>query len=77
MNKAIKEGRISKAIGRVIVRRLQRKGIAVDPELLESREIFQKWKLTLKKNSIRGRTSPQKRVNRVGGDILKCACLLV
>jgi len=34
--KAIKEGRISKAIGRVIVRRLQRKGIPVDPELLEA-----------------------------------------
>ena len=33
--KAIKEGRISKAIGRSIVRRLQKKGIAVDLELLE------------------------------------------
>ena len=33
--KAIKEGRISKPIGRAIVRRLQKKGIAVDPELLE------------------------------------------
>ena len=33
--KAIKEGRISKPIGRAIVRRLQRKGTAVDPELLE------------------------------------------
>jgi hypothetical protein len=33
--KAIKEGRISKAMGRLIVRRLQKKGIAVDPELLE------------------------------------------
>ena len=33
--KAIKEGRISKAIGRSIVRRLQKKGIAIDPELLE------------------------------------------
>jgi hypothetical protein len=33
--KAIKEGRISKAIGRAIVRKLQKKGIAVDPELLE------------------------------------------
>lgn len=33
--KAIKEGRISKAIGRSIVRRLQKKGIVVDPELLE------------------------------------------
>jgi hypothetical protein len=32
---AIKEGRISKAIGRSIVRRLQKKGIAIDPELLE------------------------------------------
>lgn len=33
--KAIKEGRISKAIGRSIVRRLQKKGITVDPELIE------------------------------------------
>lgn len=33
--KAIKEGRISKAIGRSIIRRLQKKGIAVDPELLD------------------------------------------
>jgi hypothetical protein len=33
--KAIKEGRISKAIGRAIVRRLKKKGIAIDPELLE------------------------------------------
>ena len=33
--KAIKEGRISKAMGRSIVRRLQKKGIAIDPELLE------------------------------------------
>jgi hypothetical protein len=33
--KAIKEGKISKAIGRVIVRKLQKKGIAIDPELLE------------------------------------------
>ena len=33
--KAIKEGRISKAIGRSIVRRLKKKGIAIDPELLE------------------------------------------
>jgi len=33
--KAIKEGRISKAIGRSIVRRLQKKSIAIDPELLE------------------------------------------
>jgi len=33
--KAIKEGRISKAIGRSIVRRLKNKGIAIDPELLE------------------------------------------
>lgn len=32
---AIKEGRISKAIGRSIVRRLQKKGIVIDPELLE------------------------------------------
>jgi hypothetical protein len=32
---AIKEGRISKAIGRSIVRRLQKKGIPIDPELLE------------------------------------------
>ena len=33
--KAIKEGRISKAIGRSIVRRLKKKGINIDPELLE------------------------------------------
>jgi len=33
--KAIKEGKISKAIGRSIVRRLKKKGIAIDPELLE------------------------------------------
>ena len=33
--KAIKEGRISKAIGRSVVRRLQKKGVAIDPELLE------------------------------------------
>ena len=33
--KAIKEGRISKEIGRSIIKRLQKKGIAVDPELLE------------------------------------------
>ena len=33
--KVIKEGRISKAMSRVIVRRLQKKGITVDPELLE------------------------------------------
>lgn len=33
--KAIKEGRISKEIGRLIVRRLQKKGVPIDPELLE------------------------------------------
>ena len=33
--RAIKEKKISKAIGRCIVRRLQKKGIAIDPELLE------------------------------------------
>jgi hypothetical protein len=33
--KAIQEGRISKAIGRVIVRRLLKKGIIVDPELID------------------------------------------
>ena len=33
--KAIKEGKISKAIGRSIVRRLKKKGIVIDPELLE------------------------------------------
>jgi len=33
--KAIKEGRISKKIGRLIVRRLQRQGLLIDPELLE------------------------------------------
>ena len=33
--KAIKEGRISKAIGRLIVIRLKKKGVVVDPELLE------------------------------------------
>ena len=33
--KAIKEGKISKAIGQSIVRRLKKKGIAIDPELLE------------------------------------------
>ena len=33
--KAIKEGKISKAIGRAIVRRLEKKGIVIDPELLE------------------------------------------
>jgi hypothetical protein len=32
---SIKEGRISKAMGRSIVRRLQKKGIPIDPELLE------------------------------------------
>jgi hypothetical protein len=32
---AIKDGKISKAIGRSIVRRLQKKGIPIDPELLE------------------------------------------
>ena len=33
--KVIKKGRISKVIGRSIVRRLQKKGIAIDSELLE------------------------------------------
>ena len=33
--KAIKEGRISKAMGRAIVRRFKKKGIYIDPELLE------------------------------------------
>lgn len=33
--RAIREGKISKAIGRAIVRRLQKQGVAVDPELLE------------------------------------------
>jgi hypothetical protein len=43
--KAIKEGRISKAIGRAIVRRLKKKGIAIDPELLEYCE-FLKFNIT-------------------------------
>lgn len=33
--KAIKEGRISKVIGRAIIRRLKKKGLPIDPELLE------------------------------------------
>ena len=33
--KAMKEGRISKTMGRAIVKRLQKRGIALDPELLE------------------------------------------
>jgi hypothetical protein len=33
--KAIKEGKISKEIGRCIVRRLQKRNILIDPELLE------------------------------------------
>jgi hypothetical protein len=33
--KAIKEGKIPKAIARIIVRKLRKKGIAIDPELLE------------------------------------------
>lgn len=33
--KAIKEGKISKAMGRLLVRRLQKKGVPLDPELLE------------------------------------------
>lgn len=33
--KAIKEGKISKAVGRAIVRRLQKRGVVLDPELLE------------------------------------------
>ena len=36
--KAIKEGKISKAIGRIIVRRLQRNGVILDPELLDAVE---------------------------------------
>lgn len=32
---AIKEGKISKIVGRAIVRKLQKKGISIDPELLE------------------------------------------
>ena len=32
---AIKKGRIAKPIGRAIVRKLKKKGIAIDPELLE------------------------------------------
>ena len=32
---AIREGKISKAVGRLIIRRLRKKGIAVDPELIE------------------------------------------
>lgn len=32
---AIKEGKISKAMGRYIVRKLQKKGVPVDPELLD------------------------------------------
>lgn len=34
--KAVKEGKISKAMCRLIVRRLRKKGIAVDPKLLEA-----------------------------------------
>lgn len=33
--RAIREGKISKAIGRAIVRRLQKKGVDIDPELLD------------------------------------------
>ena len=36
--KAIKEGKISKAIGRIIVRRLRRNGVILDPELLDAVE---------------------------------------
>ena len=32
---AIKEGKISKIIGQAIVRRLKKKGLLIDPELLE------------------------------------------
>ena len=35
LKKAVEEGRVSKAIGRAIIRRLKKKGIAIDPELLE------------------------------------------
>jgi hypothetical protein len=33
--KAIKEGKIPKVIARIIVRKLRKKGVAIDPELLE------------------------------------------
>lgn len=33
--KAIKEGRISKPIGRLIAKRFKKKGIPIDPEYLE------------------------------------------
>ena len=36
--KAIKEGKISKAIGRIIVRRLRRNGVILYPELLDAVE---------------------------------------
>ena len=33
--KAIKQGKISKVVGRAIIRKLRKKGIPVDPELVE------------------------------------------
>jgi hypothetical protein len=33
--KAIKQGKISKVVGRAIIRKLKKKGLPVDPELLE------------------------------------------
>jgi len=33
--KVIREGRISKAMSRVIIRKLKKKGIVVDPELID------------------------------------------
>lgn len=33
--KAIKEGKISKVVGRGIIRKLRKKGLPVDPQLLE------------------------------------------
>lgn len=32
---AIKEGRVSKIVGRAIVRKLKKRGLPIDPELLE------------------------------------------
>jgi len=34
--KAIKEGKISKLVGRAIIRKLRKKGILIDPELIEA-----------------------------------------
>jgi len=33
--KAIREGKITKSMGRVIVRRVRKKGVPIDPELAE------------------------------------------